>query len=193
MSHSMTVLFRKVLKLYWDEENDVYHQSIKSITHDWGSEDKNWSMFKVDFDEGIKRNSETDSIVLRLVGENPKKCVGGVDLLVIDENLYKPFVDSKNYIEDKLPLYHSLHVNLLNVTFRDLSDAINYALSNQDNIIPYSPPQIKYLFIQLRGDNKLKEYVEFVKNYNKNGWRNTFSYICKNYILDDEDFFRPYY
>lgn len=189
----MSVLVRKVLTRYWDTKplSDV---SIRRISNDWNSDDDNWSVFKVSFDGSYNKNLYTDHVVLRLIANNVKKCTFGVDLFVLEDDFYGEFKKDGNYSEDKL-VFNTIHVNLKNVNFLHLTNALEYSINKSTNVIKYTMENIRELFIRLESENKLNAFIDYVynlKNNDKSDINQLLKNIQMNFLKDKVSFFDPY-
>lgn len=184
----MFVLVRKVESIYWTTSG-LESVSIKSITSDWGSKDENWSVFKVTFDgQNYTKNDQTHYIALRLIASNPQKCESGIDLLVLEENFYNTFFSTQEFSEDSME-YNTVHINLTNIQYKHLNNALNYSIENSEKIISYSSEELQEMLLTMKGDGSLAEFKKFVIE-NSNDPSRTFGDIRKAFLKDHPKFFK---
>ena len=179
----MSVLVRKVLSRYWNED-DIDSISIKSITYDWGSNDKDWSVYKVNFIDSYGKNNNTNNVVLRLLASNPKKCTFGVDLFILEDDFYNDFIVRDCYKEDQ-EVFGTVHVNLKNIDYSNLTNVLQYSLAHKDNIITYTMEDIRNLLIEIKLNGKIQNFADFIYQINDNEKKDinqTFGNIQKNFF-----------
>lgn len=155
-------------------EDDIFGEAV---TTDWGCKNNEWSVYACE--SYLKKTDEVNKIVLRMVGDNPKKTSNGIDLLYLDDSFFQS-TGVKSYPDDKTKL-GSLHCNLRKVNYGALKKAIIYTINNiKSHILSYSPVEIKELFRDI-GRNFIEE---FKQEYKKDKLKEIVKYFFRDSTLE---------
>ena len=169
----MSYYVRMIKKERWihasTSEDDI---SGEAVTIDWNCQKDEWSVFKCD--SYAQKDDELNKIVLRMVGNNPKKTADGVDLLFLDDS----FIENTGLkiCPDEQSILHCLHCNLRYINFDKIKKAVSYTIKNLKNhIVSYSSRDIRDLFLEfVRTDPKYIEEYKNTYHSNLNRIRNAF-------------------
>lgn len=155
----MKYYVRMIRKDRWERTSPEDEISGEAITIDWGCVFNEWSVYECE--AYLKKTDEIAKIVLRMVGDNPKKTADGIDLLYLDDSFFRSTgVISYPDPEKKLG---SLHCNLREVNYGTLKKAVIYSLNNiKDHVLSYTPVEIKELFKNI-GRNFIEEFKQEYK------------------------------
>lgn len=120
----------------------------------WNSrDDSDYSIFKIN--SNVK-DENSNWIVLRALADNFNKRCGGVDLLILSQELLDQFI-VKNDDDIKL---NCLHANIKNVTYKQFLLIVEYTYKKYKNILSYSIKNIKDLIYGLT-DNEFAMLIRY--------------------------------
>ena len=170
----MTYYLRRIVKDNWEKPSSEDDLPGEAITVDWNSKGNEWSVFKCS--SFCKKDKETNSIVLRMVGDNTKATSNGIDLLYLEESFLNDV--GLQIVADDETRINTLHCNLRDVNYPLLKKMVTHTYNEikKGCILTYTPIEIRELFLD--ADDAYKE--SYTKVYKKD----TLSRILKAFFID---------